>query len=463
MTGLPACRASAVRYYKTYVRFGRRRCGIRRTYLRYGDERSRPFHDLVARVPADRPRAVVDLGCGPGTLTATLAERWPAARVARPGLLAGDDRHGPRALGRARSSFAVGDVRDWRPGPTSTWWSPTPCCSGCPGTRSCCAAGPAELPAGALARRPGAGQLRRPVAPGAARGRRPGRAGGTGSPRCCARHPVDDPVDYAALLAGAGCAVDAWETTYVHLLPAVAADHPVLAWMEGTALRPVRAALATTPAGPTSAPSWANGSPRRTRCGRAGVLPVPPRLRGRPAPADRARPAGGRRPPGGDRPVRLHRRTAQGGAARAPRRLRLAADRGRAGRPARGAHPGAGRSGRARRLLRVPRLRPLHRGLPERRRPDPGHRGRLAAHPRGGPGAGPPAGPVRRADRDAVLARAPGHPGAGVLRGDRGRPASGPRPTSASRCAGASTSPARPGCRPPRRRCGSPWTSARTG
>ncbi|MEV1145512.1 trans-aconitate 2-methyltransferase, partial [Micromonospora sp. NPDC049799] len=40
------------------------------TYLRYGDERSRPFHDLVARVPADRPRAVVDLGCGPGTLTA---------------------------------------------------------------------------------------------------------------------------------------------------------------------------------------------------------------------------------------------------------------------------------------------------------------------------------------------------------------------------------------------------------
>ena len=56
--------------------------------------------------------------------------------------------------------------------------------------------------------------------------------------------PVDDPVDYATLLVDAGCAVDAWETTYVHLLPAaVAPDHPVLAWMEGTALRPVRAAL----------------------------------------------------------------------------------------------------------------------------------------------------------------------------------------------------------------------------
>ncbi len=56
--------------------------------------------------------------------------------------------------------------------------------------------------------------------------------------------PVDDPADYAALLTAAGCAVDAWETTYVHLLPArPAAAHPVLAWMEGTALRPVRAAL----------------------------------------------------------------------------------------------------------------------------------------------------------------------------------------------------------------------------
>ncbi|MFD0787599.1 trans-aconitate 2-methyltransferase, partial [Micromonospora azadirachtae] len=43
------------------------------TYLRYGDERSRPFHDLVARIPARRPHTVVDLGCGPGRLTATLA------------------------------------------------------------------------------------------------------------------------------------------------------------------------------------------------------------------------------------------------------------------------------------------------------------------------------------------------------------------------------------------------------
>ena len=42
-------------------------------YQRFGDERSRPFFDLTGRVAAQAPGVVVDLGCGPGTLTATLA------------------------------------------------------------------------------------------------------------------------------------------------------------------------------------------------------------------------------------------------------------------------------------------------------------------------------------------------------------------------------------------------------
>ena len=50
-------------------------------YLRFGDERARPFFDLLSRVGADAPGFVADLGCGPGNLTAALAARWPAARV----------------------------------------------------------------------------------------------------------------------------------------------------------------------------------------------------------------------------------------------------------------------------------------------------------------------------------------------------------------------------------------------
>jgi trans-aconitate 2-methyltransferase len=61
---------------------------------------------------------------------------------------------------------------------------------------------------------------------------------------------VWDPADYADDLLAQGCAVDAWETTYLHLLPARDGEpHPVLAWMEGTALRPVKAALVGRPDG----------------------------------------------------------------------------------------------------------------------------------------------------------------------------------------------------------------------
>jgi trans-aconitate 2-methyltransferase len=49
-----------------------------------------------------------------------------------------------------------------------------------------------------------------------------------------------DPADYAELLARAGCEVDAWETTYVHILQG---PDPVLEWYRGTGLRPVLAAL----------------------------------------------------------------------------------------------------------------------------------------------------------------------------------------------------------------------------
>ncbi|MBO0843609.1 MAG: methyltransferase domain-containing protein, partial [Nocardioides sp.] len=49
-----------------------------------------------------------------------------------------------------------------------------------------------------------------------------------------------DPAVYYDALAGAGFEVDAWETTYLHVLTG---DDPVFTWISGTSLRPTAAAL----------------------------------------------------------------------------------------------------------------------------------------------------------------------------------------------------------------------------
>jgi trans-aconitate 2-methyltransferase len=103
-------------------------------YLRFGGERARPFFDLLARVGAELPGYVVDMGCGPGHLTAMLAERWPAATVHgvdnSPQMIEAARQLAPagalRSAGSAGSgsamtshapglSFMLDDVRHWEP------------------------------------------------------------------------------------------------------------------------------------------------------------------------------------------------------------------------------------------------------------------------------------------------------------------------------------------------------------
>ncbi len=56
-------------------------------YQRFQKERAQPFFDLLSRVSDYETTSgaevaeVADLGCGPGTLTVTLAARWPRATV----------------------------------------------------------------------------------------------------------------------------------------------------------------------------------------------------------------------------------------------------------------------------------------------------------------------------------------------------------------------------------------------
>lgn len=212
-------------------------------YLRFADERSRPFFDLLARVPATDPATVVDLGCGPGTLTAHLRQRWPAATIQ--GLDSSSEMiAAARALPAAQTvRFEVADVRDWHPTPDVSVVIANAVLQWVPGHEALLARWADELATGATLAfqvpgnfdAPSHVAIREVAALPAWRDRLAGVLRGSNA--------VLSAAGYAELLARHGLAIDAWETLYLHELTAEGNDHPVLRWVEGTALRPVRSAL----------------------------------------------------------------------------------------------------------------------------------------------------------------------------------------------------------------------------
>jgi trans-aconitate 2-methyltransferase len=222
-------------------------------YLRFGGERARPFFDLLARVGAELPSCVVDLGCGPGNLTALLAERWPSAAVcgvdSSPQMieaarkLTGDLRSsgsGPVTASHAPGlSFVLDDVRHWEPQSLPDVIICNAVLQWVPGHRELLVRwsdwladggwlafqvpGNFDQPSHVILREMVVSARWRPLLRDVELNRQSA-----------------DPADYAELLAGAGCEVDAWETTYVHILEG---EDPVLEWYKGTGLRPVLAVL----------------------------------------------------------------------------------------------------------------------------------------------------------------------------------------------------------------------------
>jgi trans-aconitate 2-methyltransferase len=214
-------------------------------YRQFGAERSRPFYELVARIGATEPRFVADLGCGPGELTADLCARWPGAEVLgvdnSAEMIAATEAivSGLPEGSRGRLSFELADVSDWEPprpvdvivSNAMLQWLPEHekllhrwvGHLASDGWLAFAVPGNFDQPTHSLLRDMAASPRWRDLLAGVAFNRQ-----------------AADPAEYLDLLAREGCAVDAWETTYLHVLEG---EDPVLRWYQGTGLRPVIAAL----------------------------------------------------------------------------------------------------------------------------------------------------------------------------------------------------------------------------
>jgi trans-aconitate 2-methyltransferase len=208
-------------------------------YLRFAGHRGRPFVDLLARVDAEQPSTVVDLGCGPGNLTVTLADRWPGAQVegvdsSGPMVERARAEHGDSVGGRVR--FTIGDLREWAPSAPVDVLVSNATFQWVPGHLDL-------LPRLAGAVRPG-GWFAFQVPGNFAEPSHTELAAVRDLPRWRDRLDGVDlatpwvarPADYLELLLSLGATADVWETTYLQVLEG---EDAVLRWISGTGLRPV--------------------------------------------------------------------------------------------------------------------------------------------------------------------------------------------------------------------------------
>jgi len=198
-------------------------------YLRFADHRGRPFHDLLARVAALAPDTVVDLGCGPGNLTVELADRWPQARVQ------GID-NSPQMIDKVRAGarsgvrFTRADLVEWAPDEPVDVLVSNATLQWVPGHLQLLDRLVSMLRSGGWLAFQVPGNFGEPshteLAAVCAAPRRRQPLGDAP----IATGTVHQPATYLARLAGLGLTVDAWETTYLHVLPGRDA---VLEWMRG--------------------------------------------------------------------------------------------------------------------------------------------------------------------------------------------------------------------------------------
>lgn len=216
-------------------------------YLAYAGPRTRAALDLIDRIPPVEPGAAVtvyDLGCGTGNITASIAQRWPNARVI--GIDSSTD-----MLNKARKDHKRGSATsiDWRLDDIQAWTA-KPVADIIYSNAALHWLNQHEqlFPHLLTQLRPGgilavqmplswhapSHQIMRDVLE---------NGGDNGAPlgddalrRRYSTPPVMQPEAYHALIAPHVDRVDIWKTEYLHVLHG---DNAVFDWVAGTGLRPI--------------------------------------------------------------------------------------------------------------------------------------------------------------------------------------------------------------------------------
>lgn len=209
-----------------------------RQYLKFEDERTRPPRDLLAQVPLEAPRLIVDLGCGPGNSTELLTARYPGAETV--GLDSSPDMLVKARERLSQCRFIEGDIADFVPQPHIDLLFANASFQWLPDHHAVFKRLLDALPSGGVlavqmpdnTREP-ANRLQREVA---AEGPWAGDSAITFAPRA----DLSPPEDYYDLLRPLCSRLDIWHSIYNHVM---ATPQAIVEWFKGSSLQPYLAPL----------------------------------------------------------------------------------------------------------------------------------------------------------------------------------------------------------------------------
>ncbi|MCH7713209.1 MAG: methyltransferase domain-containing protein [Chloroflexi bacterium] len=202
-------------------------------YLRFGNERLQPVIDLIGRIPLESPRVIYDLGCGTGSGTVILKERWPGARVT--GVDSSEAMLEKTRTLEAGVFWQHSDLNAWEPSAPADLLFSNAVFHWLDDHHALFPRLMTKLaPGGVLA-------VQMPLNWGAPTHRLIAETvrGGPWRERLepqLREFPVLEGQEYYDLLSGQASSIDMWETTYYHILEG---QDPVVEWTKGSILRPL--------------------------------------------------------------------------------------------------------------------------------------------------------------------------------------------------------------------------------